>query len=122
MAIITREKLIELIEKKTPGKDFILIDVRRPEELKQYGSIPKSINIPLDDFEETLNAAKTDKDFFKKNFNLSFGKNTKLVVYCRSGGRSSIAESIAESLGFKALNYSGSVLDWSKYDKNVKAY
>jgi rhodanese-related sulfurtransferase len=92
--------------------------------LKNYGSIPKSINIALDDFEDAMLEAKNDKDFFKKHFNLPsvYGKNTKLIVYCRSGGRSAIAESIAESLGFKALNYSGSILDWSKYDKNVKAY
>ncbi|HEY9702218.1 MAG TPA: rhodanese-like domain-containing protein [Allocoleopsis sp.] len=63
MTIISREKLIELLENKELGKDFILIDVRRPEELKQYGAIPKSINIPLDDFEETLEAAKKIKNF-----------------------------------------------------------
>lgn len=113
---ISTEKLKEFIQKKKENKeDFILIDVREPEELELYGKIETAINIPLNDFEKTFQ----DKQKLKI---LGIDKKKKLVLYCRSGGRSNIATHYLKSKGYNANNYSGSILEWSKLSKDVKPY
>ena len=49
--IISTDELKELIDKK---EDYILVDVREPDEIKEYGKIPTSINIPLGELKEKL--------------------------------------------------------------------
>ena len=93
----------------------MLIDVREPEELKSYGKIETSINIPLNDFEKTFR----DEEKLKE---LGIHKKIKLVLYCRSGGRSSMATHYLKMEGYNAENYDGSILEWSKVSKDVKPY
>jgi len=61
-----------------------LVDVRTPTEF-DGGHVKGSINIPLDRIEVSLNKFKD-----KKN----------IIVFCRSGNRSSQAKSILERNGF----------------------
>lgn len=92
------------------AKQTYLIDVRESDEFSE-GAIPTSKNISVQDLQRSFRLA--DKDFedqygFKKP-----SKNDKIVFYCRSGKRSAIASTIAESLGYTDISdYSGSWLDW----------
>lgn len=61
-----------------------LVDVRTPTEF-DGGNVKGSVNIPLDRIEVSLNKFKD-----KKN----------IIVFCRSGNRSSQAKSILERNGF----------------------
>jgi len=85
-------------EINTPMSKMILIDVRTPEE---YGSghINKSINIPIQIFEEEIKGKNYSKDSF-------------IVVYCKSGVRSKKAAQILDSLGFTNVYTLGGIMDW----------
>lgn len=65
--------------------DAFLVDVRTPAEFES-GSAKGAVNIPLDRITDEL-------DQFK-------GK-THIVVFCRTGGRSSHAKHVLEQFGFK---------------------
>jgi len=62
-----------------------LVDVRTPAEFSG-GSINGAVNIPLDDVQKQLSKFKNKKS---------------IVVFCRSGNRSSQAKSILEQNGFQ---------------------
>jgi len=106
--MITRDELKALIDSKG---EYILVDVRELEEL-DYGMIPTAKHIPLNQIADALANPKM--------FGLS--KDKKIIFYCRSGSRSDSATALALEKGFNAVNYQGSILDWSKIDQNVKAY
>lgn len=64
----------------------ILIDVRTPEEFNE-GTIENAINI----------------DFFDDNFKnevSKIDKDSEIIIFCKSGGRSAQANEILKSLGF----------------------
>jgi len=91
---LTYEELTALIASKT--EKAILIDVRAPEEFKS-GAIPTAINIPYDTIEKNLPTQD---------------RAAKIVVYCRSGNRSSIAKATLEKLGFTNVINFGAVSKW----------
>ena len=62
----------------------LLVDVRTPSEFAE-GHVKGSVNIPLDRVQSQLATFKNRK---------------KIIVFCRSGGRSSQAKSILEQNGF----------------------
>lgn len=66
----------------------IIIDVREPEEYAM-GHVAGALNIPPT---ELMNGAKQLVDV---------PKDTELIVYCRTGTRSSVAKNILENLGYK---------------------
>lgn len=72
-----------------------MVDVRTPEEFSS-GSIQNAINIPVDELSSRLGELDSSK---------------KLVVFCRSGNRSSRAKSILEEAGFKNVINGGGVND-----------
>lgn len=67
--------------------DFIL-DVRSEKEY-QEGHYKNAINIP----------------YKKISDNLNINKNSKILIYCRSGRRAKIALDKLKSYGFSNLNY-----------------
>ena len=76
--------------------DYLLVDVRTEEEY-EGGYIPSAINIPVQSIER--NPPDLPKD-------------SLVIVYCRSGGRSSRAKLILEELGYdKVVNFGG-IIDW----------
>ncbi|XP_017101302.1 rhodanese domain-containing protein CG4456 [Drosophila bipectinata] len=93
--------------------EIYLIDVRRPDELQETGSIPASINIPLDELERALNL---DSASFKNKYGRPKPeKNTKIIFSCKSGNRVLEAEKIAKTLGFtNVVIYKGSWKDWAQ--------
>ncbi len=65
-----------------------LVDVRTEGEFRS-GTAKGAINIPLDRIQQGSSKLKKDKT---------------VVVFCRSGNRSSQAKSILEAQGFKVIN------------------
>jgi rhodanese-related sulfurtransferase len=81
----TAEEIIkpEASIKEQVAKGAFLVDVRTPSEFAS-GSIKGAVNIPLDEVESRVNEFK--------------GKPS-VIVFCRSGNRSSQAKSILEANG-----------------------
>lgn len=94
--------------KTTMTKDdsaVVLLDVRTPGEFSE-GTVKGAMNIPLDELENRL------KELDSKH---------KIVVFCKSGARSSRAIQILESHGFTNLVNGGSWADVAaKYGSTVK--
>ena len=93
---ITTQKL-----KQTTKNETFYVDVRTPTEFAQ-GSVKGAINIPLDQIENQLAKFKG-----KKN----------IVVFCRSGSRSSQAKAILEQNGFTNVTNGGS---WEDVNAKLK--
>lgn len=89
------DELIEFIELN----DAILVDVRTEDEYNS-GYIENSLNIDYFSNDFSLNADKLDK-------------STPIILYCRSGKRSSMSASKISKLGFKEIyNLKGGILEW----------
>lgn len=99
---------LELKAKIDRSDDFVLIDVREPEEFA-IGRIPGSKLIPLGALPERLNELSTADD---------------IVVHCKSGGRSAKAVDFMKQAGFrKVKNLVGGILRWSDdVDPSVPKY
>ncbi len=82
-----KAKMAELIK-----NGAFLVDVRTEWEFAE-GSVPGSVNIPLDQISNNL-----DK----------FKNKPGIIVFCRSGNRSSQAKAILEKAGFKEVYNGGS--------------
>ncbi|WP_396177489.1 rhodanese-like domain-containing protein [Flavobacterium sp.] len=78
--------------KSITKKEIFYVDVRTPAEFAQ-GSVKGAVNIPLDQIEKQLAKFKG-----KKN----------IVVFCRSGSRSSKAKAILEQNGIINVTNGGS--------------
>jgi phage shock protein E len=73
----------------------ILIDVRSPGEFAS-GYIDGAISLPLDNIGRSIISAVPDK-------------SAEIIVYCRSGARSSAAKNILSGLGYQHVSNGGSV-------------
>ncbi len=91
---LSSAQLAKLIAQADPN--FYLIDVRTAEEFKS-GAIPSAVNIPYDSIENNLPTQD---------------RSARIVVYCRSGHRASIAKAKLEALGFPNVNNFGGVGNW----------
>ena len=86
---------------------YLFIDVREPSEYTM-GHIPGAINIPRGLVEFRIAAEAEEKD-------------AKVVVYCKTGGRSSLATQSLEKLGYTALlNMDGGWVAWEKAEYPVE--
>ena len=86
---ISQEALQSLIDKKV--SDVIVLDVRSVEEFNE-GHIQGAVNMSYDIINENLIQLRQYKD-------------SKVVVYCRSGRRAAIAERILAANGFHDLHH-----------------
>ena len=98
----------DLAKKHNAGEDFVLLDVREPDELA-IASIPWALAIPMGDvpvrFEE-------------------LPKNKPIAVLCHSGGRSGRVAAFLNDNGYpQAVNVAGGIDAWSTtIDPSVPAY
>ena len=76
------------LEEIIKGGNYHLIDVREPMELDIDGEIEGAVNIPLDQVESRV---------------AEFEGKPSVVVFCRTGNRSSQAKEILESRGIKKV-------------------
>lgn len=76
----------------------LLLDVRTPEEFAQ-GHVEGARNLPVQELEAQLAS-------------LSGKKDQPIVVYCRSGHRSSRAAKILQGAGFTSVHDLGAMSNW----------
>ena len=82
-----KEKESNILEEVLKENNYIIVDVRTKEEYDS-SHVVGSINIPYDTIDEN-----TDLD-----------KSKTIIVYCRSGKRSSIASEKLKKLGYNVLD------------------
>ena len=96
---VTAKEAYALIQENQGNADFIIIDVRTPEEFAD-GHIENAVNI----------------DFRSETFESEIGKldrDKTYLIYCRSGNRSRGALSVMVELGFRAVYHlSGGINGW----------
>lgn len=96
---ITPEETYILIQGNEDNLNFVILDVRTPEEfLGEH--IENAVN--LDYYSDTF---RNDLD--------KLDKNKTYLIYCRSGSRSEKALNIMKELDFKEVyNMSGGIIKW----------
>lgn len=88
-----------LIARIAAGEAPLILDVRSAEEYEE-GHVPGAVNIPHDELALRLDELGPDH-------------TEEIVVYCKSGRRSAIAESILVEAGFTGVNdLDGHWLGW----------
>ncbi len=80
------------------GDPVLIVDVRTPEEF-QSGHIPGAINVPNEGIADEMPEELPDV-------------NAEILVYCRSGRRSSDAAHKLVSMGYAAVYDFGGIIDW----------
>ena len=93
VAFIDGEKVYQMIK----NKDTYIIDVREDYEYKS-GNLPNSYNIPLGD----INSISLN----------NFSHTSTIIVYCRSGNRSSTAANLLIKLGYENVYDMGGITNW----------
>lgn len=90
----------ELRTRIDAGEEIQLIDVREEYEHDEFNI--GGTNLPLG-------------DIMTWSEELQHPKDQEVVLYCRTGNRSSMAKSVLESQGFtKARNLTGGVVAWQE--------
>lgn len=96
---------IDMFDNLRSTGDYIVIDVRTPEEF-EAGHVPGAsvVDVKSPDFSQKIGELDKDKEY---------------LVYCRSGNRSAKALKIMQDAGFtNAHNVEGGYLAWSAKHKN----
>ena len=94
----------EIILKKSNDKDFVILDVRTPEEFFS-GALEGAINLDFyaSDFSQKLNG---------------LDKNKTYLIYCRSGNRSKSVLGMMKNLGFNFVyELNQGILEWQQFAK-----
>jgi len=89
----------EVKERLSSGQDFILLDVRTPEEYQEI-HIPKSKSLPLDQVASGVAKIVSDKD-------------AEIIVYCLSGRRAASACSQLAAMGYTNVSNMGGIQSWN---------
>ncbi|MBB5356634.1 MULTISPECIES: rhodanese-like domain-containing protein [Anoxybacillus] len=87
----------EVEQQLKEGRALSIIDVREYEEVAQ-GKIPGARHIPLGELLERMN---------------EIDKNEEHILVCRSGNRSGMACQLLESYGYRVVNMTGGMLEWT---------
>ena len=94
------------------GDDFVLVDVRNPNEY-DIAKIPGSILVPLPDIENGSGVEKI-RDLVN---------GRRLIAHCKMGGRSAKALHILKKEGIEGINVKGGITAWSQeIDPSVTQY
>jgi rhodanese-related sulfurtransferase len=98
----------ELAEKRAAGKDFMLLDVREPDEIAT-AAIAGATLIPMAEVPERIGELPRDKPIY---------------VLCHVGGRSGRVTQFLDENGFtNAANVTGGIRAWTKeIDPSVPDY
>ncbi|VVT57634.1 uncharacterized protein SAPINGB_P005793 [Magnusiomyces paraingens] len=95
-----------------PSDKYVIVDVREPSEFAA-GHIPHALNLP---YKSAPGALGLEPEEFQDTFGFAKPETGKeLVFYCLGGVRSTAAEALAATFGYKnRANYVGSYDDWIK--------
>lgn len=96
---VTAQEAFTLIQDNLDSPDFIIVDVRTPEEYAE-GHVEKAINIDFrsENFRDEIDKLNKDKTY---------------LIYCHSGRRSADALDIMKELDFTRIYHmNGGILEW----------
>ena len=93
--IISQEKAKRMMEEE----DVLILDVRQPHEYES-GHIPNAVLLTLQTIDAETAAAVIP------------AKDTKVLVYCRSGNRSKTASEKLVNLGYTEVYEFGGINSW----------
>ncbi len=96
---ISAEEAKEIMDS---ADDFVLVDVREPDEYADE-HIEDALLIPHEEIREWAETELPNKE-------------QTILVYCRSGRRSALAAQILTDLGYTDVRDFGGIIDWP-YDK-----
>lgn len=92
--MITTSEVKSIIDNYDKNKDVVIIDVRTESEYKS-GHLKEAVNIPVGE----IGSIEYDKD-------------TKIIVYCRSGSRSANAAKVLSEMGYSKVLDMGGIINW----------
>ncbi len=97
---ISSQQGYNLIQKNLDNQDFVILDVRRPEEFTAE-HLENAINVDYEapDFRQMMDR---------------FDKNKTYLLYCRTGRRSAEAAAIMKELGFQRIYDMGGIQSWKE--------
>jgi phage shock protein E len=98
---VTVAQARQLIQDRGGKADFVVLDVRTPEEFAN-GRLPGAVNVDIQapDFQSRLAA---------------LDRGNTYLVYCRTGNRSARAIQVMQRLGFQSLYHmTEGILRWEK--------
>ncbi|MBW4418519.1 MAG: molybdopterin-synthase adenylyltransferase MoeB [Myxacorys californica WJT36-NPBG1] len=105
-------ELKQLIDSGAIGSEYVLLDVRNPNEV-EIAKIPGSVLVPLPDIENGSGVEKV-KELLNGH---------KLIAHCKMGGRSAKALAILKEAGIEGTNVTGGITAWSRdVDPSVPEY
>ena len=91
--------MVEAVEMMQNERDYIILDVRTPEEFAEK-RVPQAINIPNETIGTEEIPQLPDKDQL-------------IMIYCRSGRRSKLAADKLVVLGYTNIVEFGGINDWT---------
>jgi len=96
---VTPREAIELVQRNKKNADFVILDVRTPEEF-QSGHIEGAVNV----------------DYYNPGFEVELGKLDRAktyLVYCRTGSRSESTSALMKELQFRQIyDLEGGITAW----------
>ena len=92
---ISQDEAMQMMQEQT---DYLIVDVRRPDEFAE-GHIAGAINVPSDDITDDMPELLPDKE-------------QTLLVYCRSGNRSKEASRKLADIGYTKVYEFGGINTW----------
>jgi rhodanese-related sulfurtransferase len=97
---ISSKQAYNLIQQNKNNPDFVILDVRRPEEFTAE-HLENAVNVDYEasDFREKANQLDKDKTY---------------LLYCRTGRRSAEAAAIMKELGFQRIYDMGGIQSWKE--------
>ena len=103
LPLISPQALLERQSKKDPS--LFVLDVRTPKEFAE-GHVPGAVNVPYDQIASQLALIPKDRD---------------VVLYCRSGRRTTLAAEVLEANGYTKLGHlQGDMQAWLKDGRPVE--
>ena len=92
---ISQDEAMQMMQEQT---DYLIVDVRRPDEFAE-GHIAGAINVPNEDITDGMPELLPDK-------------NQTLLIYCRSGNRSKEASKKLADIGYTNVYEFGGINTW----------
>ncbi|KAL4657452.1 thiosulfate sulfurtransferase/rhodanese-like domain-containing protein 3-like [Arapaima gigas] len=108
--LVSHEQLKQLLS----SRNAVVIDVREPWELREYGNIPGSVNVPLGHVHQALQLSA--EEFHEKYGCDMPSQNDHIVFSCLAGIRSKKAMDTAISLGYSKVQYYPGWQEWAKHE------
>ncbi|MBW4438800.1 MAG: molybdopterin-synthase adenylyltransferase MoeB [Pleurocapsa minor GSE-CHR-MK-17-07R] len=107
---------VELKARIDAGEDLFLVDVRNPEEW-EIAQIDHNLEIPKPRIMTAAEQVKLGQQALVDSVLNSIPRDREVIIYCRSGARSTDVITALRDLGFdpnKLVNLEGGILGWAR--------